>query len=57
MCIAKEVHAQKNDRRTFVRAAVLVAAISTAVARKLWIADIKTFSAIALRVDRSIARS
>jgi len=47
MCIAKKVQAQKNDWRIFVRAAVLVAAISTVVARKLWSTDIKTFSTIA----------
>jgi ABC-type phosphate transport system substrate-binding protein len=43
----KTVHAQKNDWRTFVRVAALVTAIPTAVARTLWITDIKTFSTIA----------
>ena len=57
MCIAEEFQAQKNDWRTFVRAAVLAAAISTVAARKLWITDIKAFSTIAKRVDRSNARS
>jgi hypothetical protein len=47
MCIAKEVQAQKNGWRIFVRAAVLMAVIPTVVARKLWITDIKTFSTVA----------
>jgi hypothetical protein len=47
MCIAKEVQAQKNGWRIFVRAAVLVGAIPAVVARKLWITNIKTFSTIA----------
>jgi hypothetical protein len=56
VCIAKEVHAQKNDWRTFVRAALLVTAIPTVVTRKQWITDIKTLPTIAQRVDRPIAR-
>ncbi len=39
------------------RCDVLVAAIPAVVARTLWIANIKTFSTIAQRIDRSNARS